>query len=142
VTAISDLRDAVLHKYKQRIIQFELLKREASKKLLSFIKATKKNYDCIWYHESICTNLEDFMASDDKILIVTAPPQYGKSEILSRRFPAYSLGQDPTLRIGSVSYSKEVASGFNDDVQEILSSETYQDIFPTPTDIKYPLLSV
>jgi len=130
MTSVDDLRSVVLQKYKQKIIQLELLKREASEKLLTFIKVTKKNYDCIWYHKSICKNLEDFMASDDKILIVTAPPQYGKSEILSRRFPAYSLGQDPTLRIGSVSYSKEVASGFNDDVQEILSSETYQDIFP------------
>lgn len=40
----------------------------------------------------------------DKLMIF-CPPQEGKSQKVSRRFPAWLLSHDPTLRIGIVSYS-------------------------------------
>jgi hypothetical protein len=38
-------------------------------------------------------------------LIYHVPPQEGKSEQVSRRFPAYALGRDPNLRVAATSYS-------------------------------------
>ena len=38
-------------------------------------------------------------------LMVFCPPQEGKSQAVSRRFPAWLLSHDPTLRIGIISYS-------------------------------------
>lgn len=42
-------------------------------------------------------------------LIVTIPPQEGKSERLSRRFPLWALLRDPSLRIAIASYESSVA---------------------------------
>ena len=61
------------------------------------------------------------------------PPQHGKSELTSRRLPAYILGKDPTLKIAGCSYSSDVATSFNRDVQRIIDSDKYQKIFPNTT---------
>lgn len=42
-------------------------------------------------------------------LIISMPPQEGKSERTSRRFPLWMLHGNPNLRIGIVSYGKDVA---------------------------------
>lgn len=42
-------------------------------------------------------------------LIISMPPQEGKSERASRRFPLWRLHQDPNLRIAIVSYGHDVA---------------------------------
>ena len=41
--------------------------------------------------------------------MIFEPPQEGKSERVSRRFPAWLLNRDPTLRIGIVSYQSDKA---------------------------------
>jgi len=40
-------------------------------------------------------------------LILTAPPQHGKSELISRRLPAFALGRNPNLQIIATSYSAD-----------------------------------
>lgn len=42
-------------------------------------------------------------------LIISMPPQEGKSERTSRRFPLWMLHRNPNLRIGIVSYGHDVA---------------------------------
>lgn len=42
-------------------------------------------------------------------LMVFCPPQEGKSQKISRRFPAWLLAHDPTLRIAIVSYAADKA---------------------------------
>ena len=58
------------------------------------------------------------------------PPQHGKSELTSRRFPAYILGKNPNLKIAGCSYSSDVATSFNRDVQRIISSKEYRNGIP------------
>lgn len=57
------------------------------------------------------------------------PPQHGKSELTSRRMPAYLLGLNPKLRIVGASYSADIAASFNRDVQRIIDSNVYHSIF-------------
>lgn len=52
------------------------------------------------------------------------------SELVSRRFPAYALGKHPSLPIIATSYSSDLASSINRDVQRIIDSEEYRDLFP------------
>jgi predicted phage terminase large subunit-like protein len=63
-------------------------------------------------------------------LILTAPPQHGKSELISRRLPAFALGRNPDLKIIATSYSADRAFDFSLDVQRIIDSEAYHSIFP------------
>lgn len=62
--------------------------------------------------------------------MVFMPPQHGKSELTSRRFPAYLLGLNPALKIVGASYSSDLATSFNRDVQRIIDDEIYSLIFP------------
>lgn len=52
------------------------------------------------------------------------------SEIASRRFPAYALGRYPDLSIIATSYSADLASRMNRDVQRVIDDEAYSEIFP------------
>ena len=112
----------------------ELKIREARNNLLSFISVTYKDYKIGWVHQEICETLDNFLKDliDGKRprLIITMPPRSGKSEIVSRRFPAYFLGKYPDLSIISVSYSASLAEDFSRDVQRIIDSDDYKKIFP------------
>jgi hypothetical protein len=74
--------------------------------------------------------LQDFAEGKIKKLMVFMPPQHGKSELTSRRLPAYLLGIKPKLKLIGCSYSASLAASFNRDVQRIIDSEEYHDIFP------------
>jgi hypothetical protein len=90
-----------------------------------------------WVHREICTALDDFLqaVADRKSprLIITMPPRSGKSELVSRRFPAYAFGRFPDLQIIATSYSADLSQRFNRDVQRIIDDEKYQEIFPETT---------
>lgn len=112
----------------------ELKIREARNNLLSFISVTYKDYKIGWVHQEICQTLDlflkDLIEGKRPRLIITMPPRSGKSEIVSRRFPAYFLGKYPDLSIISVSYSASLAEDFSRDVQRIIDSDEYKKIFP------------
>jgi len=74
--------------------------------------------------------LQLFAEGKIKKLMVFMPPQHGKSELVSRRLPAYLLGLKPTAKIIGCSYSADLASSFNRDVQRIIDSQEYKNIFP------------
>ena len=63
-------------------------------------------------------------------MMVFMPPQHGKSELTSRRLPAYMLGRNPNLRIALCAYNATFASKFNRQVQRIMSEKSYLDVFP------------
>jgi len=70
------------------------------------------------------------MAGKRPILILGAPPQHGKSDIVSRYLPAYIFGKYSDLRIAGLSYGKDLASDMNRDVQRIMMSDEYKILFP------------
>lgn len=59
------------------------------------------------------------------------PPRHGKSELASRRFPAYYLGKHPHRQFISASASQPLADDFGRDVRNIVASEEYAQIFKT-----------
>ena len=85
------------------------------------------------FHKSYYRLLEAFAEGKVKKLLITMPPQHGKSVGASTLLPAYMLGLNPDLRIAIASYSASLASKFNRRVQRILESEEYGEIFPETT---------
>ena len=65
-----------------------------------------------------------------KKLMITMPPQHGKSEGATRRLPALVLGQDPDKRIAIVSYNAIKARKFNRELQRIMDDDRYYELFP------------
>lgn len=85
------------------------------------------------FHRAYYRLLEEFARGRVRKLIITMPPQHGKSVGATTLLPAYMLGLDPDLRIAIASYSASLASRFNRRVQRILESKEYGDIFPSTT---------
>lgn len=92
---------------------------------------------CTPFHKSYYRILEHFARGDIRKLIVSVPPQHGKSVGASVLLPAYMLGLNPELKIAVASYSTALASRFNRRVQRVMDGESYAGFFPA-TRIKPP----
>ena len=57
----------------------------------------------------IDTHLTDLLSTPDARLLLSMPPQEGKSQRVSRWFPLWALTRNPNLRIAIVSYEHNVA---------------------------------
>lgn len=102
----------------------------ARRNFADFISYTKPDYQFNWHHKAICDKLYSFSRGNIKKLMLFVPPQHGKSELSTRRLPAYILGLDPNKKIAICSYSATIASNFNRDIQRIIDDTLYYDIFP------------
>lgn len=106
----------------------------ASRALRHFMTYTNPAYLLGWVHRQICDELDQFLQDsvDGKSprLMLCMPPRHGKSEIASRKFPAYALGRYPDLQFIVASYSASLANLMNHDVQRVINSEEYQRLFP------------
>src|SRR5262245_4055740 len=97
-------------------------KKLAKETLLAFTQHTRPNYQVNWHHEHLATMLDRIATGQCRRLMVFMPPQHGKSELVSRRFPAYMLGRSPNLRLIAASHTQELAIAMNRDVQRIIDS--------------------
>ncbi len=102
----------------------------ARESLLDFTAYTKADYEAAWFHQIICQTLELFVLRQLKRVMIFMPPRHGKSELVSRRLPAYIFGKFPTASIISCSYGADLASRMNRDVQRIIDHPLYREIFP------------
>ena len=85
------------------------------------------------FHRTYYKVLEAFAEGRIRKLIVSMPPQHGKSVGASTLLPAYMLGLNPDMRIAIASYSSMLASKFNRRVQRIIESREYEALFPDTT---------
>lgn len=85
------------------------------------------------FHRTYYAILEAYATGRIAKLIVSVPPQHGKSVGASTLLPAYMLGIDPDTRIAIASYSGTLASKFNRRVQRIIESREYGELFPETT---------
>lgn len=113
----------------------ELLKRRAARNdLYKFIQYINPDYILSDFAETVCREcdifLNDLLAGLRPILILGAPPQHGKSDIVSRYLPAYAFGRYPDIKAAGLSYAMSLASNMNRDVQRIMMSPEYAKIFP------------
>jgi predicted phage terminase large subunit-like protein len=111
----------------------ETLAARARDSLTVFTALTKRDYAFNWHHKVFCRALTDFANGKIPRLIVMAPPRTGKSELTSRRLPAFILGRNPDAQIIAASYADTLASSMNRDVQRIIDSPIYNEIFPETT---------
>ena len=112
----------------------ELAKRRARENLSSFVLYNHDDYIMGWFHLEICRALKQFaldvIAKKSPRLIITAPPRSGKSQLVSRDFPAWFLGNYPECHIIASSYSSDLAGAMNLDVQRIIDGPRFRELFP------------
>ena len=98
--------------------------------LLSFTRYTLPSFIPAPFHVAYYEVLTRFAMGEIKKLMITMPPQHGKSEGVTRRLPAFVLGQDPDKRIAIVSYNATKARKFNRELQRIMDDDRYYELFP------------
>lgn len=111
----------------------EIIKMGARINLLDFARYVKQEFIVMPFHEVYYEVLNRFAHGKIKRLIVQQPPQHGKSEGSSRMLPAFIEGLNPDKKICIGSYSTTIARDFNRDVQRIMDSDEYKQLFPDTT---------
>lgn len=113
----------------------------ARNKLMDFVKFTMpdpedpKNPDRSVYknarhHDAIADAIERVEQGEYQFLILTTPPRHGKSELVSRRLPAWYLGRHPEQNVVVATYNDDFAMDFGAQVRSIMSTPEYKEVFP------------
>ncbi len=82
------------------------------------------------HHGLLCRELEAIERGENKRLIVSVAPRHGKSELVSKRLPAWWFGRHPHDQIVVASYGADLAQGFGRDIRNIVQSPEYAALFP------------
>lgn len=107
-----------------------LVRYMASMRLSNFARYMNPKMAMTNFHKVYYEVLDRFAHQKIRKLIVSVPPQHGKSQGSSRYLPAFLLGLNPDLKISIGSYNADQAKSFNQDVQRIVNSEAYKAVFP------------
>lgn len=118
--------------------------REAKNSLIAFTEFTmpgiehpdnpdESRYDAQYFHRALAAALEEVEAGRILRLIVTFPPRHGKSELTSRRFPAWLVGRDPYRHVMFATYNQPFAEDYGRAVRAIIQSPQYKVAFPGTT---------
>lgn len=86
-----------------------------------------------WFQRDVCLRLQKFW-EDKKAglrpkMVIEAPPQHGKSDIVTD-FLAWISGHDPSQKTIYTSFSKRLGIRANKKLQRMYDSEKYKAVFP------------
>lgn len=111
----------------------DLMVKQAQDSLIDFAIATDTNYQDSWFHEVLASILQSALEKveqgENVRIILECPPRHGKSELTTKKFPAWILGHHPDWPVLVASYSTDLAYKFGQATRDIMQSSSYQKIF-------------
>jgi predicted phage terminase large subunit-like protein len=114
----------------QELAQRELCRR----KLLPFIQRFRPKYMAGWVHVDICRRLERFKKqvelNESPRLLLMMPPRSGKSEIGSRHFTPWVLGDHPDWEVIAASHTSSLTLSFSRYIRDLFRDPAYRAVFP------------
>jgi predicted phage terminase large subunit-like protein len=131
-----------------REAQAELARRElARRRLANFGEYVHRWYHAAAHHRMIAEYLEQvetYIRTKGRTgigrLMIFAPPRHGKSEMVSRLFPAWVLGRNPDMRVILTSYNAELATGHNRAVRDLVLGEQFGALFGGLASVDAPVV--
>lgn len=106
-----------------------LRRRRARRELLAFTQYTYAQYRADEVHVLIARALDGVVDGSVRRLMIFAPPQHGKSELVSVRLPAFWLGRRPDDPVVLASYGADLAESKSRQARDVVASEEYQALF-------------
>lgn len=114
--------------------QVELARREfffyCNLKAPDFYKPDRK------YLVDLCNELQDFLTSDEQVMVVNEPPRHGKSRTVGN-LVEWVLGRDKTQKVMTGSYNETLSTMFSKNVRNSIMEEkadqykpVFSDVFP------------
>lgn len=133
--SIEALRKQVLAAQRLRTLQ------TARDNLLDFVQmsmpdpaqpddATRSRYKVHRVHKYLAETLEKVERGEILRLVISVQPRIGKSELVSKKFPAWLMGRDPYRQIIVASYGETLSKDFGREVRETMKSAFYKQVFP------------
>ena len=114
----------------------DLAKKRAHDDLLEFTLYTFPTYIVEPFHRHVATELNKIVLPPDlggdpslKNLMLFAPPQHGKSELVSTRLPSFWLAHNPDLPVALVSYGASLAFRNSRNARAVFESPFYWHVF-------------
>lgn len=111
-----------------------MMNRQAHRSFWAFFQRMKPKHKLGWWQKDAAYALqqfyEDLVAGLRPILLIQAPPQHGKSELVVA-FLAWVAGRHPELRQIYASYSERLGVRANLSIKRMMDSPAYRGIFPT-----------
>ena len=104
--------------------------RKARESLLGFTEYTNPADVGAAHHMLIAERLEAVERGEIDRLMIFMPPRHGKSELASKRFPAWCLGRNPRRQIIAASYNSDLANDFGRNVRNIVAEPEFGQVFP------------
>lgn len=105
-------------------------RRQARQTVEAFVQSTSERWQPGKLHKIVCEQFDRVERREIDRLMLLEPPQHGKSHIASRRYPAFTLGRDPTHDVISASATATLAEEFGRDVRNLINSKPYGHLFP------------
>lgn len=88
------------------------------------------------YLVELCDALQDFVVSDDDVLVINEPPRHGKSRTAGL-FVQWLLGKDPSIKVMTGSYNETLSTTFSKGVRNSIQEvkvdpniPVFADVFP------------
>jgi predicted phage terminase large subunit-like protein len=78
----------------------------------------------------LCQIMEQVERLERKRVAVSIGPQLGKSQVISRAFPAFAAGRDPYRNLMLGTYNQDFANEFGEEVRAMIASDVHRSIFP------------
>lgn len=82
------------------------------------------------FHRLLAKKLTLCLKRKIKRLIISVPPQHGKSRLASIIFAAWALTLHPTLRIFQAGHTGQLSKGFSREARALVQSDRYRQFFP------------
>lgn len=109
----------------------ELARRELARRYYAdFIAYMKPDYHFTPFHTSLIRIIDAFVQGKIKKLMLSVPPQHGKSELSTRHLVPFLAGCFPQSHIAVAAYSGSRAMRFGGEIKRIMSSTEYLNLFP------------
>jgi predicted phage terminase large subunit-like protein len=107
-------------------IDAELARRE----LIFLAKFLIPNFEITPFHQTYYSILQLFTEGKIKKLMISVPPQHGKTEGSTKILPCKLFGLNPNLKIAIASYAATLARSFNRQIQRYIDTEEYSLVYP------------
>jgi hypothetical protein len=91
---------------------------------------TLSRYDAQYFHRALAAALQEVEAGRLQRLIITFPPRHGKTELSTKRFPAWFIGRNPYNHIAVCTYNQTFADDLGRAVRGIIQQPAFSQVFP------------
>jgi hypothetical protein len=108
----------------------ELAQRELARRSMKyFVPYVFPHYNMYRHNKLMCDVLDLVVDGIIDRLMIFTHPRSGKSELVSRKLPAFFLGKYPDLEVMGASYNLDLIATFSREARDLLKNQRYRNIF-------------